>query len=79
MRTLQEWSDMLEDCLRNPVDSRQHVWYGNEESQYVSLDWRGRWLYDNLRTKYNIEHHEAYDKARMMYGLSPKIGAWNEH
>lgn len=76
MHTPDELTAMLEDCLKNPVPSRHHEWFGSEQSQYSSLHWRGRSLYDSLRTKYDLDHYTAYDMAHMMYGGNPPL-PWN--
>lgn len=73
MYTPEEKTAMIEDCLENPVLSRAHEWAGSQKADYTSLKVKGRILYDNLRTKHNLDHYEAYDLAKMMYGTKERV------
>jgi hypothetical protein len=66
METLTE--SLVRDCEENPVKSRHHEWTGSEQGQYDSLHHRGRTLYDNLRTKYNVSHRVAFSIALDKHG-----------
>lgn len=52
----------------NPVRSRHHQWVSNEKEQYDSMHWRGRTLYDNLRTQKDYSHSLAFWTAWVKYG-----------
>lgn len=67
--------DMIMDCIMNPTRSRKHVWrpgYKDHES-YDVLAAKGRTLYDNLRTKYDVPHGEAFKAALDQFGLCPTL------
>lgn len=64
---------MLIECQRHPVLSRIHEWEGDQKAEYDSLDHNGRRLYDNLRTKFDVPHDEAFSAARSIYGLKRRI------
>jgi len=63
--------EMLREAIENPEKSRHHEWQEGEQEQYDFLRARGRGLYDNLRTKFDVSHAEAYDTALFKYGTGP--------
>lgn len=66
--------DMIADCIENPVRSMRHDWsYADRHTAYDSLAANGRRLYDNLRTKYDVPHGEAFDAALNRFGLSKTL------
>lgn len=67
--------DMIQDCLINPVRSRKHVWRPGykDHAAYDVLPAKGRRLYDNLRTKYDVPHGEAFKVAFDTYGLCKTV------
>lgn len=60
--------EIVEDCEANPVRSREHLWEAGQQAQYNSLAARGRTLYDNLRTKYDVSHGDAFAVALEFHG-----------
>lgn len=60
--------EMVDHCIDHPMKSRNHEFTGNEQREYDMLKARGRTLYDNLRTQFNIEHVPAYVWALDLYG-----------
>jgi hypothetical protein len=65
--------DMIQDCIENPVLSMHHNWVGSQKTAYDALAAKGRRLYDNLRTKHNVPHGEAFDAALKRFGLSKTL------
>ena len=61
-------SEMLWDCIDNPVKSDPHDWQEGEQAEYNALKARGRSLYDGLRTKYNVSHADALYCATLIFG-----------
>lgn len=59
---------LVQDCLDNPVRSRTHQWVGAQQAQYNLLNVKGRRLYDNLRTKHDFEHIEAWVWSAALFG-----------
>lgn len=66
-------NEMIFECERNSVVSREHVWEKGERSDYNVLHWRGRTLYDNLRTKFDVSHSEAFQVAVDLYGYNKSM------
>lgn len=60
--------DMIDDCINFPVASRDHNFTREEEVGYRNLKAVGRTLYDNLRTKYDVPHGDAWRSAYVLYG-----------
>lgn len=58
--------DIAED---NPVRSRSHHWAAGEQAEYDALKHRGRTLYDNLRTQFDLDHATAYTAAAERHGV----------
>lgn len=59
---------IVDACLNDPVRSRDHNFTPEEKADYDSLNAKGRLLYDNLRTQYDIVHSQAYAWAVELYG-----------
>lgn len=48
--------------------SNHHVWTKTQKAQYDAMHWRGRTLYDRLRTDMGYEHNLAFAVAYLAYG-----------
>lgn len=67
--------DMIMDCILEPVRSRKHEWRPGykDHAAYDVLHYQGRSLYDNLRTKYDVPHGEAWQAAFERFGLCKTV------
>lgn len=61
-------AEMIAQCEENPILSRPHEWLAGEQADYDSLKSRGRTLYDNLRTQFDVGHADAYTVAGEQHG-----------
>jgi hypothetical protein len=61
--------EMIQHCIDNPVKSRHHEWIANQQDAYDALNAKGRTLYDNLRTQFDVSHGEAFAVAMEYFGL----------
>lgn len=68
MSRLHITDEMIQDCIDNPVASGTHDWDDGQQAEYDLLKSRGRTLYDNLRTKYDVGHIQAYVWAADLFG-----------
>lgn len=65
----ESYLDTVEDCIRNTVKSRHHDFAPGEQREYNILSGQGRRLYDNLRTKYDWSHEEAFVAGVNEFGV----------
>lgn len=65
--------DMVERATLNPVPSRNHEWRAGQQQAYDVLSARGRTLYDNLRTQFDVPHSEAFTAAFERHGFKKHI------
>lgn len=61
-------AEMLAQAELSPVLSRSHDWADGEQAEYDSLRHRGRSLYDNLRTQFDVSHADAFKAASAYHG-----------
>lgn len=63
--------DMIIECESNPMPSKSHAWRPGYKDQaaYDVLPAKGRTLYDNLRTQFDVPHGDAFGAALDRYGL----------
>ncbi len=64
--------EIIQDCIENPVRSVNHDFTPEQVAQYGSMFAKGRSLYDNLRTKCEIGHDEAFQISAECFGIRPR-------
>jgi hypothetical protein len=67
--------NMIYECEMNPTWSRTHEFVGDQKAHYDMLTARGRTLYDNLRTLFDVGHADAWWASYDRFGIRPETSA----